>query len=66
MRPTKCRPARPPSAPSPFLCQAFCERENLSFIETSALEATNVESAFQRILTEVGNLAVLCCCLIVL
>jgi len=32
---------------------AFCEREGLSFIETSALEATNVEAAFQKILTEI-------------
>jgi Ras-related protein Rab-11A len=33
--------------------QAFSEKEGLSFIETSALEATNVEKAFQRILTEI-------------
>lgn len=33
--------------------QAFCEKEGLSFIETSALESTNVELAFQRILTEI-------------
>ena len=33
--------------------QAFCEKEGLSFIEASALEATNVEAAFQRILTEI-------------
>ena len=32
---------------------SFAERENLSFIETSALEATNVELAFQQILTEI-------------
>lgn len=36
--------------------KAFCEREGLSFIETSALEATNVESAFQRILTEIYHI----------
>lgn len=36
--------------------QAFCEREGLSFIETSALEATNVEQAFQRILTEIYHI----------
>jgi len=36
--------------------QAFCEREGLSFIETSALESTNVESAFQRILTEIYHI----------
>lgn len=29
----------------------FSERNNLSFIETSALDSTNVESAFQNILT---------------
>lgn len=33
--------------------QEFAERENLYFMETSALEATNVESAFMRILTEI-------------
>ncbi|CAK9235702.1 unnamed protein product [Sphagnum jensenii] len=33
--------------------QAFSEKEGLSFIETSALESTNVEKAFQRILTEI-------------
>lgn len=31
----------------------YCEREQLSFIETSALEATNVEAAFQQILTQI-------------
>ena len=32
----------------------FCsERNNLSFIETSALDSTNVETAFQNILTEI-------------
>lgn len=36
--------------------KSFCERENLSFIETSALEATNVEQAFQRILTEIYHI----------
>lgn len=29
----------------PCLLQSFCEKEGLSFIETSALEATNVEQA---------------------
>lgn len=29
------------------------ERNNLSFIETSALDSTNVEAAFQQILTEI-------------
>ena len=33
--------------------QAFCLKEGLSLIETSALEATNVESAFQQILTDI-------------
>lgn len=36
--------------------QAFCEREGLSFIETSALEATNVEKAFQQTLTEIYHI----------
>ncbi|KAJ8643551.1 hypothetical protein MRB53_005299 [Persea americana] len=31
----------------------FAERENLFFMETSALEATNVETSFQNILTEI-------------
>lgn len=31
----------------------FAERENLFFMETSALEATNVETAFLTILTEI-------------
>ncbi|KAL5096252.1 hypothetical protein RYX36_000579 [Vicia faba] len=33
--------------------QNYAEREGLSFIETSALEATNVEKAFQTILGEI-------------
>lgn len=33
--------------------QSFAEKEGLSFIETSALEATNVEKAFQTILAEI-------------
>jgi Ras-related protein Rab-11A len=33
--------------------QGFAETEGLSFIETSALEATNVEKAFQVILAEI-------------
>ncbi|XP_078433365.1 ras-related protein RABA2a-like [Wolffia australiana] len=32
---------------------AFAEREGLSFLETSALEATNVDTAFQTILAEI-------------
>mmetsp|Transcript_2628 Transcript_2628/g.7817 ORF Transcript_2628/g.7817 Transcript_2628/m.7817 type:complete len:218 (+) Transcript_2628:164-817(+) len=38
------------------LSQQFCEKEGLSFIETSALESTNVELAFQRILTEIYHI----------
>eukprot|EP00899_Mesostigma_viride_P000499 jgi/Mesvir1/1044/Mv17568-RA.1 len=33
--------------------RVFAEREGLSFIETSALESTNVEDAFHRSLTEI-------------
>ncbi|KAM7530126.1 hypothetical protein LguiB_033536 [Lonicera macranthoides] len=33
--------------------QEFAERENLCFMETSALEATNVESAFLTVLTDI-------------
>ncbi|XP_042483395.1 ras-related protein RABA2a-like [Macadamia integrifolia] len=33
--------------------QSFAEKEGLSFIETSALEATNVEKAFHNILAEI-------------
>lgn len=33
--------------------KAFAERNTLSFIETSALDSTNVENAFQNILTEI-------------
>ncbi|KAK4337823.1 hypothetical protein RND71_042310 [Anisodus tanguticus] len=33
--------------------QGYAEREGLSFIETSALEATNVEKAFQMNLSEI-------------
>eukprot|EP00252_Welwitschia_mirabilis_P014951 TRINITY_DN33034_c0_g1_i1.p1 TRINITY_DN33034_c0_g1~~TRINITY_DN33034_c0_g1_i1.p1 ORF type:complete len:214 (+),score=50.17 TRINITY_DN33034_c0_g1_i1:324-965(+) len=36
--------------------QSFAEREGLSFLETSALEATNVEKAFQTILTEIHRI----------
>ena len=36
--------------------QAFCEKNELSFIETSALESTNVEKAFQQILTEIYHI----------
>ena len=33
--------------------KAFADENNLSFIETSALDASNVEQAFQNILTEI-------------
>lgn len=33
--------------------QGFAEKEGLSFIETSALEASNVEKSFQTILSEI-------------
>jgi Ras-related protein Rab-11A len=36
--------------------KAFAEKQHLSFIETSALDSTNVELAFQNILT--GNMNV--------
>lgn len=34
---------------------AFAEANNLSFIETSALDSTNVETAFENILTGMNN-----------
>lgn len=37
--------------------QEFAERENLYFMETSALEATNVESAFSSALKEIYQAA---------
>ncbi|XP_077238880.1 ras-related protein Rab2BV [Tasmannia lanceolata] len=36
--------------------QALAEKEGLSFLETSALEALNVEKAFQTILTEIYHI----------
>lgn len=36
--------------------QAFCEKEGLSLIETSALESTNVEKAFQLILQDIYHI----------
>lgn len=33
--------------------QGYAEKEGLAFVETSALEATNVEKAFQTILSEI-------------
>jgi len=35
---------------------AFAEKNGLSFIETSALDSTNVELAFQKILTEIYHI----------
>lgn len=35
---------------------AYCQKEGLSFIETSALESTNVEKAFHQILTEIYHI----------
>ena len=35
--------------------KAYAEKNQLSFIETSALDSTNVETAFTNILTEVSN-----------
>ena len=34
----------------------FAEKEGLFFLETSALEATNVENAFSTVLTEIFNI----------
>ncbi|XP_020104017.1 ras-related protein Rab11D-like [Ananas comosus] len=34
----------------------FAQKEGLFFLETSALEATNVETAFQTVLTEIFNI----------
>lgn len=36
--------------------QALAEKEGLSFLETSALEALNIEKAFQTILTEIYHI----------
>ena len=36
--------------------KAFAEKNNLSFIETSALDSSNVEQAFQSILTEIYHI----------
>ena len=36
--------------------QSMAEKEGLSFIETSALDATNIDKAFQTILTEIYHI----------
>jgi len=36
--------------------RGFAEQNNLSFIETSALDSTNVETAFHNILTEIHRI----------
>ncbi|XP_031623223.1 ras-related protein Rab-11A-like [Contarinia nasturtii] len=36
--------------------KSFAERNGLNFIETSALDSTNVEAAFQNILTEIYHI----------
>ena len=36
--------------------RVFAEQEGLSFLETSALEAVNIEKAFQTILTEIYHI----------
>jgi len=40
-------------AVSTEVAAGFAEKNGLSFIETSALDSTNVETAFQKILTEI-------------
>ncbi|GAA0143601.1 small GTPase [Lithospermum erythrorhizon] len=35
--------------------QSFCEKENLFFMETSALESLNVENAFTQVLTQIHS-----------
>ena len=39
-----------------FFLAAYAEKHGLSFIETSALDSTNVELAFQKILTEIYHI----------
>lgn len=36
--------------------KSFAERESLFFMETSALEATNVDSAFAEVLTQIHRI----------
>jgi len=44
------------SEQSPEDAKEFAETEGLFFLETSALEATNVETAFSTVLTEIFNI----------
>ena len=43
-------------AVSPDEAQQLAEKEGLSFLETSALEALNIENAFHTILTEIYHI----------
>ncbi|KAF8395183.1 hypothetical protein HHK36_019125 [Tetracentron sinense] len=43
-------------AVAPETAQVLAEKEGLSFLETSALEALNIEKAFQTILTEIYHI----------
>lgn len=45
-------------AVSPEDGKAFAERESLYFMETSALESTNVENAFSEVLTQIYRIVV--------
>lgn len=36
----------------------FAEKHNMAFMETSALDSTNVEISFQRLISEIYNLIV--------
>ena len=38
--------------------EQFAEQQSLSFIETSALDSTNVETAFQNIITEIYHIVI--------
>lgn len=44
------------SAVSTEDAKAFAERESLYFMETSALEATNVENAFKEVLSQIHHI----------
>ena len=52
--PWYCSAPIPPPPPLPLTrCPAVSENEGFFFIETSALDSTNVEDAFTQILTEI-------------